>query len=77
MSRVRLPHRLPGQSLDEYLEKLVSGIEQALNRAGAGTYTVKNAAPLRTLDAAAATPEQTAQALATLIQDLRTGGVLG
>ena len=77
MSAVRLPRRLPGQSADDYLEVLVASIERTLSRSQAGTYRITNAVANRTLDSGTATAPQTAQVLATLVQDLRIGGVLG
>lgn len=76
MSAVRVPRRLPGQDLDDYLEVLVAYLERTLSRGQAGSYRVTNATALRTLDSGTATAPQTAQVLATLVQDLRTGGVL-
>lgn len=77
MSALRLPRYQPGQDVQNYLDALVLTLEQALNARQAGAYKVTNATALRTLDSSTATAAQTVQVLATLIQDLRTGGVLG
>ena len=77
MSALRLPRYQPGQDVPSYLDALALALDQALNARQAGAYKVTNATALRTLDSVGATPAQTAQVLATVVQDLRAGGVLG
>lgn len=76
--RVTLPRAQPGDDPIEVFNRLVTSLEQQLARSqpSGQAYSVTNATPLRTLDATTATLAQVAQALATVIQDVQSGGLL-
>lgn len=76
MARRRLPSRMPGQSIDAYVDEIVRRLnsEPDVVTDAVGERTVETTADETTLDAATATAEDVANFLGTLVNDINKGG---